>query len=59
MGLKLAFYTPRVLAPAGAQERLASFRAILAVFWALFAPLGPFGALWGPVGVFLGPFGQA
>ena len=29
---------------------LASFRAILTVFWADFAPLGPFGP-------FLGPFG--
>ena len=49
---------------------LASFRAILTVFWADFAPLGllgPFGpflgadfALWallGPFGPFLGPFG--
>ena len=26
---------------------LASFRAISAVFWAVFAPLGPFGALLG------------
>jgi len=25
---------------------LASFRAILTVFWADFAPLGPFGAFW-------------
>ena len=25
---------------------LASFRAILAVFWAVFAPLGPFGPSW-------------
>ena len=25
---------------------LASFCAILAVFWAVFAPLGPFGAFW-------------
>ena len=26
---------------------LASFRAILAVFWAIYAPLGPFGAHFG------------
>ena len=50
---------------------LASFRAILTVFWADFAPLGPLGAFWalfrpfwallrpfwGLLGPFLGPFG--
>ena len=39
---------------------LASFRAILTVFWADFAPLGPFGPFLGPLGAFwapLGPFG--
>ena len=34
---------------------LASFRAILTVFWADFAPLGPFGAFWALFGPF-GPF---
>jgi len=34
---------------------LASFRAMLAVFWVVFAPLGPFGALWALSGPF-GPF---
>ena len=31
----------------------------MAVFWAVFAPLGPFGAFLGPFGVFLGPFGPS
>ena len=31
---------------------LASFRAILAVFWAVFAPLGPFRAFWALLGLF-------
>ena len=31
---------------------LASFRAILTVFWPDFAPLGPFGAFWALLGRF-------
>ena len=36
---------------------LASFRAILTVFWADFAPLGPFGPPLGADFAPLGPFG--
>ena len=47
----------RVIVPPNVEmlALLASFRAILAVFWAVFAPLGPFGGFW----ALLGPFGPS
>ena len=49
----------RINVPSGVeiQAFLASFRAMLAVFWAVFAPLGPFGAIWGLFRPFWALFG--
>ena len=47
----------RIIVPATVEilAFLASVRAILAVFWAVFAPLGPFGALFRTFGALLAP----